>query len=108
MEDSMTSPRRRLWLWRGIVLVVARAILYERVPPGMQGRVFALQSVLSSLAAVLPLILVGVVAAWLGPRAVLVLVAMVNAAAALYALRLAPGPTHPGRAPVAPVSLDAT
>jgi hypothetical protein len=23
MEDSMTSPRRRLWLWRGIVLVVA-------------------------------------------------------------------------------------
>jgi len=74
----------------GIVIVVARAILYERVPPAMQGRVFAFQGVLGSIVSIVPLILVGVVAHWLGPRAVLILVAAVNAVVAWYALRIAP------------------
>ena len=74
----------------GQVLVAARAILYERVPLNMQGRVFAFQGVLGNVGSILPLILVGVVAYWLGPRAVLVLVALVNIAAAWYALRLTP------------------
>lgn len=76
----------------GLVLVVARAILYERVPAAMQGRVFAFQGVLANLASILPLVLVGIVASWLGPRAVLVLVAAVNVAAAWYAFHLAPLP----------------
>lgn len=72
----------------GLVLVVARAILYERVPLAMQGRVFALQGVLSNVGSILPLVLVGVVAYWLGPRAVLVIVAAANVVAAWYAFRL--------------------
>ncbi|HTE84481.1 MAG TPA: hypothetical protein VK821_07095, partial [Dehalococcoidia bacterium] len=80
----------------GIVIVVARAILYERVPVSMQGRVFAFQGVLGSIASILPLILVGVVAYVLGPRAVLILVALTNALAAWYALRLAPSTAGEG------------
>lgn len=72
----------------GIVLVAARAILYERVPAPMQGRVFAFQGVLGNVASIVPLILVGVVAYWLGPRVVLVLVMMVDVAAAAYAIRV--------------------
>jgi hypothetical protein len=80
----------------GIVVVAARAILYDRVPLAMQGRVFAFQSVLSSLASILPLILVGLVAYWLGPRAVLVLVAVVNVLPAWYAMRLVSGSASEG------------
>ena len=77
----------------GVVIVVARAILYDRVPVEMQGRVFAFQGVLGSLASILPLILVGLVSYWLGPRVVLLLVAAVNVAVAWYALRLVPPQT---------------
>lgn len=73
----------------GIVLVAARAVLYERVPAEMQGRVFAFQGVLGNVASIVPLLLVGVVAYWLGPRSVIVLVALANAAAAWYAARFA-------------------
>jgi len=71
----------------GLVGVAARALLYERVPTAMQGRVFALLGVLGSLASILPLILAGVAASWLGPRAVLVLVAGANVATAWYLRR---------------------
>ncbi|MGI8551683.1 MAG: MFS transporter, partial [Dehalococcoidia bacterium] len=81
----------------GIVLVAARAILYERVPPEMQGRVFAFQGVLGSVASIVPLILVGFVAYWLGPRPVLVIVAGANIIAAWYALKLAPAVSLPIR-----------
>jgi hypothetical protein len=74
----------------GIVIVAARAVLYERVPFSMQGRVFAFVGVLGSVASILPLILVGIVAHWIGPRAVIVLVAIANALTALYILRVAP------------------
>lgn len=74
----------------GVVIVVARSILYERVPVLMQGRVFAFQGVLGSLASIIPLVVVGIIAYWLGPRAVLILIALANALVAWYALRFAP------------------
>lgn len=89
----------------GVVIVAARAILYERVPGPMQGRVFAFQGVLGSLASIAPLVVVGVLAGLLGPRAVLVLVAIANAVAAWYALRRTrSGPRHaaPARSDGAP------
>jgi len=49
-----------------------------------QSRCFPFQGVVSSLAAILHLILVGFVGLWLGPRAVLVLFAAVNVGAAWY------------------------
>jgi MFS family permease len=88
----------------GVVIVVARAILYERVPLAMQGRVFAFQGVAGSVASILPLVLVGVLAYWIGPRSVLILVAVVNALAAGYVLRFAPAadvpPASSSRAPL--------
>ncbi|MHB8575780.1 MAG: MFS transporter [Dehalococcoidia bacterium] len=68
-----------------IVLVAARLITYEHVPAHMQGRVFAFQGVLTSLASIVPLLLVGAITALLGPRFVLVLLAGVDLAALLYA-----------------------
>jgi len=71
----------------GLVGVAARALLYERVPPALQGRVFALLGVFGSLASILPLILAGVAASWFGPRAVLVLLAGADVATAWYLRR---------------------
>ncbi len=68
-----------------IVLVAARLITYEHVPAHMQGRVFAFQGVLSSLASIVPLLLVGAVSAIFGPRVVLILVAAANLGAFVYA-----------------------
>ncbi|HZQ37797.1 MAG TPA: MFS transporter [Dehalococcoidia bacterium] len=68
-----------------IVLVAARLITYEHVPAHMQGRVFAFQGVLSSLASIVPLLLAGAVSAVFGPRVVLLLVAAANLGALLYA-----------------------
>lgn len=68
-----------------IVLVAARLITYEHVPAHMQGRVFAFQGMLSSLASIVPLLLVGAVSAMFGPRVVLVLVAAANLGAFVYA-----------------------
>src|SRR5579871_6787820 len=68
-----------------IVLVAARLITYEHVPAHMQGRVFAFQGVLSSLASIVPLLLVGAISAVFGPRVVLLLVAAANLVAFFYA-----------------------
>jgi MFS family permease len=85
----------------GVVGVAARALLYERVPAAMQGRVFALLGVVGAVASILPLIVVGLIASWLGPQAVLVLVAAVDIAIAwclgrLFGTRPVAGP---GRVP---------
>ncbi|HEY7295577.1 MAG TPA: MFS transporter [Dehalococcoidia bacterium] len=68
-----------------VVLVAARLITYEHVPAHMQGRIFAFQGVLSSLASIVPLLLVGAVSAVFGPRIVLILVAAANLGAFIYA-----------------------
>jgi MFS family permease len=82
----------------GVVLVAARAVLYERVPGAMQGRVFAFQGVIGSLASIPPLVLVGVVAYWLGASAVILLIAAAIAAAAWYVpRRIRPAASQPPR-----------
>lgn len=68
-----------------VVLVAARLITYEHVPAHMQGRVFAFQGVLSSVASIAPLLLVGAATALLGPRVVLVAVAAADLVALFYA-----------------------
>jgi MFS family permease len=83
-----------------IVLVAARLITYEHVPAQMHGRVFAFQGVLSSLASIVPLLLVGLLTHLIGPRAVLVALAAVDLAALLYARATLPrgagvGPPRP-------------
>jgi Na+/melibiose symporter-like transporter len=59
-----------------VVNVAGRSLLNERVPLPMQGRVFAAQTVLSNLASIVPLILAGALADWLGVSPVLFAVAV--------------------------------
>jgi MFS family permease len=66
-----------------MVVVAARALLNERIPVQVQGRVFAAQSVLSNLASIVPLLLAGVLADWVGVAPVLIVVAGVILAVAL-------------------------
>src|SRR5207302_7594874 len=68
-----------------IVLVAARLITYEHVPGHMHGRVFAFQGVLSSLASIVPLLLVGLMTRLLDPSIVLVVIAVADIAALVYA-----------------------
>jgi MFS family permease len=77
-----------------IVLAGARLITYEHVPEEMQGRIFAFQGVLTSVASIVPLLLVGLLTTWLGPRSVLVIIAITDFLALMYArsmLRHGPG-----------------
>jgi len=84
-----------------VVLVAARLITYEHVPAHMQGRIFAFQGVLSSLASIVPLLLVGAASALFGPRVVLVLVAAANLIAFFYARATLPrGRAARGEAPL--------
>jgi MFS family permease len=59
-----------------VVNVAGRSLLNERVPLAMQGRVFAAQTVLSNLASIVPLVLAGALADWLGVSPVLIAVAV--------------------------------
>ncbi len=55
-----------------IVLTMGRALINERVPWEMQGRVFAAQSVLTNLYAILPVVLAGILADTIGVQPVLI------------------------------------
>lgn len=55
-----------------VVLTMGRALINERVPWGMQGRVFAAQSVLTNLVAILPVLLAGLLADTIGVQPVLI------------------------------------
>jgi len=79
-----------------VVLVVGRLITYENVPAQMHGRVFAFQGVLSSLASIVPLLLVGVVTPLLGPGAMLVTIALIDLCALAYARLLFAKRSRPG------------
>ena len=52
--------------------VASRAIINERIPLEMQGRVFAAQNVLANVASVAPLLVAGALADLVGARPVLV------------------------------------
>jgi len=74
-----------------LVSVAARAVLNERAPPEMQGRIFAAQMMLASVASIVPLFIVGGLAELVSARIVIILVALAVVAAAVYS-RLRVGP----------------
>jgi MFS family permease len=74
-----------------LVSVAARAVLNERAPAEMQGRIFAAQMTMGSLASIIPLFIVGGLAELVSARIVIILVTAAVVAAAVYSrLRLAP------------------
>jgi len=74
-----------------LVSVAARAVLNERAPAEMQGRIFAAQMVLASVASIIPLFIVGGLAEVVSARIVIILVTLAVVAAAICSrLRLGP------------------
>jgi MFS family permease len=73
-----------LGLAYSLVGVVTRAVINERVPVEMQGRVFAAMAVLSSLASILPLLLVGGLVDLVGVRPILVAIALIMSLLVLW------------------------
>jgi MFS family permease len=67
-----------------LVSVAARAVLHERAPADMLGRIFAMQMVLGSLASIIPLFIVGGLAELLSARIVVSLVAAAVLTLAVY------------------------
>lgn len=64
--------------------VSARAVLHERAPAAMRGRIFAIVGVLISITSIIPLIIAGALADIFGIRVVVVLVSISALAAAFY------------------------
>jgi Na+/melibiose symporter-like transporter/cytochrome c oxidase subunit IV len=67
-----------------LVGVAARAVLHERVPADMMGRIFAMQMVLGSLASIVPLFIVGGLAELMSARIVIGLVTGAVLVVAIY------------------------
>ncbi len=67
-----------------LVGVAARAVLHERAPADMMGRIFAMQMVLGSLAAIIPLFIVGGLAELVSAKVVIILVTAAVLALAIY------------------------
>jgi MFS family permease len=63
-----------------LVGVVGRAIINERIPLEMQGRVFAAVNVLTNLSSVAPLLVAGALADLLGVRPVILMVCVLVSA----------------------------
>ncbi len=55
-----------------VVMTMGRALINERIPVAMQGRVFAAQSILSNLVAIVPVVLASLVADAIGVAPVLI------------------------------------
>ncbi|MBN1656817.1 MAG: MFS transporter [Anaerolineae bacterium] len=73
------------------VVIPARVTLQRRPPPVLRGRVIAAQLALANASAVLPLILGGAVADWVGIRPVMIAVGVVAVVGALSFLPLCKG-----------------
>lgn len=67
-----------------VVLTMGRVLLNERIPVAMQGRVFATQSILSNLVAILPVLLASVFADIVGVTPVLVCAGVAALLAAMW------------------------
>ncbi len=67
-----------------LVGVAARAVLHERAPADMLGRIFAMQMVLGSLASIIPLFIVGGLAELMSARIVVSLVTAAVLVLAIY------------------------
>jgi MFS family permease len=77
-----------LGFFYAMVNAPAQTVLHERAPPEMRGRVFGAQLALASLAAIVPLLLVGAVADLYGVSAVLLAIAVVAATVAALSIVL--------------------
>lgn len=62
--------------WVGIITVTAEAVLLERAPTDLRGRIFALQLTFTNLASILPLLIVGKLADLIGLNEVIALAAL--------------------------------
>jgi MFS family permease len=67
-----------------VVLTMGRVLLNERVPLRMQGRIFAAQSILSNLTAIVPIVVAGVLADTAGVQPVLILAGIAALLAAAW------------------------
>jgi MFS family permease len=77
-----------LGFFYAMVNAPAQTVLHERAPPEMRGRVFGAQLALASMAAIVPLLLVGAVADLYGVSAVLMGIAVVVATVAALSVLL--------------------
>ncbi len=67
-----------------IVLTMGRALINERIPWEMQGRIFAAQSVLTNLCAIVPVVLASLLAETIGVQPVLICAGVVAILAAIW------------------------
>lgn len=73
------------------IMVPAQTLLQEQAPTELRGRVFAVQLMLSNLASILPLVLLGGLADLIGADRTFILIGLLIAAAAAVSGRVAPG-----------------
>jgi MFS family permease len=82
------------------IMVPAQTFLQERAPVELRGRVFAVQLMLSNLATIVPLLLLGGLADVIGVDKTLLLIGLLIATAGAISVRIAPGEVpwrlHPG------------
>lgn len=93
----LSAPRAALWLVLGLIFVLgatlalvivpSRTVLQERPPAQMRGRVIASQLALANAAAVLPILMGGALADWLGIRPVMGILGLVALGAGAVGLR---------------------
>jgi len=73
------------------IMVPAQTFLQERAPVELRGRVFAVQLMLSNLASIVPLLLLGGLADLIGVDRTLMLIGVLIIVAGAISLRIAPG-----------------
>jgi MFS family permease len=73
------------------IMVPAQTFLQERAPVELRGRVFAVQLMLSNLASIVPLLLLGGLADLIGVDRTLLLIGLLIAVAGALSVRVAPG-----------------
>jgi hypothetical protein len=79
--------------WVGIVTVTAEAVLLERAPAALRGRIFAIQLTFTNLASVIPLLVVGSLADMIGLNQVILLTGVIVLGA--WLLTMSPLVRHP-------------
>jgi MFS family permease len=82
----------------GIVAISAQVQLQEDIPPDGRGRVFGVLNMLISVASILPIIVVGPIADWVGTTAVILAVAAFVLVSGLFSIFVR-GPIRPDESP---------
>ncbi|MDO8674085.1 MAG: hypothetical protein Q7O66_21950, partial [Dehalococcoidia bacterium] len=70
-----------------LINIPAQTLIQERAPVSMRGRIFAIQLTFGNLASVLPLVLIGALADFIGILTVLLIMSLVVLAVGLYSYR---------------------